>query len=642
MIRTGRKAEPERYVSGSITVFLSLILTCICALMGGLFESARAAGSGWYMQMSLNSSLDSLMSCYHRDIWDQYRIFVLECSDKERLAAEMNPQMEKYLGAAPFYTLKDGKLKIESLDAITGQNGDAFAAEVVDYMKVGVWTLGDEVSGLPGQAKQMTQAREVHDITEGYQENGRKMLRLEESIEAIGGCLQKQEKHMQEMDTAIKDADGTSFFDSAKKLEKELKKIPDLVAEYEKQADRLAKELDISEQGANELKADLEDNNWEMVQKEMQGYRSYLDTDGERRVEVKNTKNIASDNEVILAEAVKKGKEIQDYIDEWEPDDEDDELDEEALWEPVLIITKRFKKDERFRTPAIKDKKKMNVLETVSRLSGTDLLSFCVPQGTKISNSKISNSTFPSKLYGDGKSDKGSETKNILTAGLEKALLDEYAAHFFTRFGQEKAGDVHYEQEYILQGKTSDRENLKQTVNELLAVREALNLAALYADAEKRSEAETLALAITGLTGIAPITAAASFFIMTVWAFAESVADVKILLAGGKIPFFKQSGDWKISLSALAEGGTSVFADSENGIQSDSDDNGLDYQEWLKLFFLIQEKSSFCYRMMDMIQNRISEKEPGFRMDRCQYGVSVSYSAQGNLIKLGRTSRKEY
>ena len=102
MIRAERHVEAEMDVCGGITVFLSLILTCICALMGGLFESARAAGSGWYMQMALNSSLDSLMSCYHREIWDKYRIFVLECADKERLAAEMEPQMETYLAAAPF------------------------------------------------------------------------------------------------------------------------------------------------------------------------------------------------------------------------------------------------------------------------------------------------------------------------------------------------------------------------------------------------------------------------------------------------------------------------------------------------------------------------------------------------------------
>lgn len=131
---------------------------------------------------------------------------------------------------------------------------------------------------------------------------------------------------------------------------------------------------------------------------------------------------------------------------------------------------------------------------------------------------------------------------DVWTAGLERALLDAYAAHFFTRFGQEKTGSVHYEQEYLLQGNASERENLKRTVNELLAVREAVNLAALYADSEKRSEAEALALAITGLAGITPITAAASFFIMTVWAFAESVADVKVLLAGGKFLFSNSRG----------------------------------------------------------------------------------------------------
>lgn len=642
MRHTGQHTESEGYANGSITVFLSLILTCICALMGGLFESARIAGSGWYMQMALNSTLDSLMSCYHRDIWDQYRIFVLECDDGNRLTEEMNPQMLSYLEVAPFYPLSDGKVKVETMNAITEQNGDFFAAEVVDYMKAGVWTLDEEVSGLPKMTKQITEAKSVHKIAEEYQENGRKMLKLEESIEAIGGCLWQQEKYLEEMENAAKEADGAAFFDSAENLKKELKKIPDLVAEYEKKADHLARELEISEDGAHEVKSDLEEDSWNMVQKEMEGYRSYIDIDGKRRKEVKDTENIAHDNETVVDEAIEKGKEIQAYIDEWEADDEDDELDEEELWSGVLTITARFKKDARFRSPSIKDKKKMNVLETVSNLSGKDLLSFCVPEDTKISNTKISNHTFPSVLYGSGKTYSSNGNSNILTAGLEKALLDEYAAHFFTRYGQEKMGNVHYEQEYILQGKTSDRENLRQTVNEILAVREAMNLAALYADSEKRMEAETLALAITGASGIAPLTVAATFFIMTVWAFAESIADVKVLLSGGKIPLFKQSGEWQISLSALAERGTSIFKDCEAGISSENDDRGLDYQKWLKLLFLIQKKPVFCYRMMDMIQNRISEKEPGFRLDECQYGVSVSYEAQGSLIKLRRTSRKEY
>ena len=94
------------------------------------------------------------------------------------------------------------------------------------------------------------------------------MLRLEESIEAIGACLQKQEKHLEEMEAAVRQADGSSFFQSAESLEKELKQIPGLVAAYEKQADRLAKELQGSEQGAQEAQPDLEEGSWGMVQEE--------------------------------------------------------------------------------------------------------------------------------------------------------------------------------------------------------------------------------------------------------------------------------------------------------------------------------------------------------------------------------------
>lgn len=157
-------------------------------------------------------------------------------------------------------------------------------------MKVGVWTLESEESELPEMEKRMTEARAVHGIAEGYQENGRKVLRLEESIEAIGACLQKQEKHLEEMEAAVRQADGSSFFQSAESLEKELKQIPGLVAAYEKQADRLAKELQGSEQGAQEAQPDLEETSWGMVQEEMRGYRSYLDEDGARRQEVKRQK----------------------------------------------------------------------------------------------------------------------------------------------------------------------------------------------------------------------------------------------------------------------------------------------------------------------------------------------------------------
>lgn len=81
---------------------------------------------------------------------------------------------------------------------------------------------------------------------------------------------------------------------------------------------------------------------------------------------------------------------------------------------------------------------KMNVLEAVSRLSGTDLLSLCVPAGTVISENWISTAAFPSALYAGGESGKRGTAGDVWTAGLERALLDAYAAHFLPGSGRKR------------------------------------------------------------------------------------------------------------------------------------------------------------------------------------------------------------
>ncbi len=48
-----------------MTVFLAMVILCICALMSGLLESARTAGTRWYFKMAAASSLDSVMSGFH-------------------------------------------------------------------------------------------------------------------------------------------------------------------------------------------------------------------------------------------------------------------------------------------------------------------------------------------------------------------------------------------------------------------------------------------------------------------------------------------------------------------------------------------------------------------------------------------------
>lgn len=621
---------------GGITVFLSLILTCVCALTGGLFESARTAGSGWYMQMALNSSLDSLMSLYHRDAFEAYRLFLLEFEDKEGLEKEMEPYCRAYLDAAAFYPLREDKLTVCGLTRITDEQGIHFEKEVLDFMKFGVWAQETDSGALEEWSKAMREAEQLGEITELYQENGRKILALEEAVDRIGDCLKRQKGYLKDADKALDQCRGGRFLSIASRLEAELNRIPGLVEAYEREADRLKEELAASEETLKEKQGDLGAEALSLTEQEMASYRSYTDTEGERRRAVAAARTRAAQNKEILAEAVSKAREVQDYIDSWDSDD-DDEPDEEALWSQVSVILNRIRVDDGFESGRVRDKKKMRVLETVSRMAGKDLLSVCVPEGTKVSGAALDMRDLPSALVSVGE---GSYEMSgiVLQDVLGSALFTEYASRFFSSFRTEKEGKTQYEKEYFLNGARSERDNLKAAVNRLVVVREALNLLHLFRDSSKRAEARTLALAITGAAGIAPLTEVVTFFILTVWAFAESVEDVKILMNGGKLSVMKTQEEWKVSLSGLAESGKRIWDKTPGS----GDGRGLDYDGWLKLFFLIQDRVQLRYRMMDVIQNRIREKQSGFRMEQCAFRVEAEWYGKGAWIPVKRTAGREY
>ena len=74
--------------SGQITVFLSMVLLCIAALLGALMESARTAGARCYLRIAADSALDSVMAGYHRGLWERYRILLREFGGEEALSEE--------------------------------------------------------------------------------------------------------------------------------------------------------------------------------------------------------------------------------------------------------------------------------------------------------------------------------------------------------------------------------------------------------------------------------------------------------------------------------------------------------------------------------------------------------------------------
>lgn len=196
----------------------------------------------------------------------------------------------------------------------------------------------------------------------------------------------------------------------------------------------------------------------------------------------------------------------------------------------------------------------------------------------------------------------------------ERFLFQEYLLRYMGRYGMEHEEDaLHYQIEYLIAGKESDVENLRSVANRLCVLREAANAMYLMSDETKKGEVRIAAAALCTLImqpGLTPLLEGA---ILLAWAYAESVYDVKSLLAGGKIPLLKDSSSWHYSLSTVLEGSLGDSA---------TEGEGLCYQDYLRIFMMLADRDTITARAMNMVEADI-RKTPGntaFRLDGC-YGA---------------------
>lgn len=116
---------------------------------------------------------------------------------------------------------------------------------------------------------------------------------------------------------------------------RELERLPGQVKTYEKRADELYKKLTDSRERFLEETKDLSDDVRAALEEEISQYESYAAQDEQRRREVEALTNLSRDRIRWIGEMIDMAEEVMEYISNWEPEDEDDELDEAALWQPV-------------------------------------------------------------------------------------------------------------------------------------------------------------------------------------------------------------------------------------------------------------------------------------------------------------------
>ena len=255
-----------------------------------------------------------------------------------------------------------------------------------------------------------------------------------------------------------------------------------------------------------------------------------------------------------------------------------------------------------------------NPLSAVSRLKNTNLLTLVCSNPEQISNQSIIIDNLPSgRELQTG--NWGTKTNG---GSADKFFLVAYLTEHFRCLTDTKPTDaLCYEQEYLLCGYPSDRENLEQTCKWILSVRMAANYTYLLTDTTKQAEAEALSLTLCSLLTVPGIAEVVKHAILLAWAYGESVVDVRVLLKGKKVPAIKNSATWQLQLANLVKLGTAEESVSEIDTQ-----DGLDYQSYVRGLLFMRDKESLSMRSLDMIESALK-----IRADECMTKVEIESKA---------------
>ncbi len=205
--------------------------------------------------------------------------------------------------------------------------------------------------------------------------------------------------------------------------------------------------------------------------------------------------------------------------------------------------------------------------------------------------------------------------------GTDSYIINRYIlSHFSTRVSDvNEKSFFRSEAEYILSGEYSDEDNEKKAERIIKAMRTPLNLAHIYADADKRN------LVITAAQLITPGGAAAAtqLALASAWAYAEADNDVRLLLGGRKVPLIKDSSTWAVELDSVIDKitGKTVYPEEERG---------YGYEGYMQMMLFLMDDELKTARILDLIQINMRKNHYGdFLIQEYVTGIHIEAEVNG-------------
>lgn len=639
VMRISKAINYNNMCRAQITVMATLVFMIVISFVTTCVNAAAMSGYNTVIKQACSLSDESVFTAYSNDMLRQFDIFALKKSDI------INDKVNQYIKTSINTHSKDIQLVNAQYDEyryMTDNGGYGVEEQIVRYMQSGGYidvirdynSVKDGIKQSDSVSKVSSDIVEVKDTA---QESWIDMKQLINVCDNIGdkedelqqyakqlvntvNTLKEEELTQDELDNTKKDIaeNVEEIRDAADEIKDMSYKIYDIIDTYEGHMTDTTQQISASYEALERHKEELGDTVYSAMKDDINNMESGGDEQNGSPVDVVEA---AVDNDISALDELLKKSDINIRQDE----SIDNIINMSGNVQRLCGELKVREVADRYREYIDEDDSKpdINVLTRIYKLFKEGITGLVID--TDISDKTIEYDNLADSVV------TGTACDDISNLSIRSALVNEYIISRFQNYtdyiDSENKGTkdilsedrlLDYETEYILCGGKSDKDNLCEVITKLSHIREGANLLYLITDSQKKNECFTLAVQILGYTGNMVLIKAAQYLIMTLWAYAESIVELRGLYSGESISIIKNAGNWETDINGLINLGRENISSGsvqwlknagknrKGTVQPDDKETdeilSLDYAGYLRILLLMQNGTTRNARVMSAME----------------------------------------
>lgn len=650
-----------------ITVMAAMVFMIVVSFVTTCVDSAAMSGYNTIIKQSCSLSDESVFAAYSNDLLEQFDIFALKKSDI------INEKIPQYIKENIKTYSKDLSLTEASYTGykyMTDNGGYGVEEQIIKYMKSGGYA--DVVKNYNAVNNRIKESDAVRRVTEaicstqaaaGESSSVMSLLintcsDMDEKENEISSMVAECKKNMDELYYMYEADDVNILSQYSRKIERISDEIHNISQDILYQASSYEELRTKSEQSIRECheklnfnRSDISDELYQELSEDIDRlYTEYDDADVLSEEYIRDSvdndnsiiENIVGNMQAVQDICMKISEpdvEKQEYITKIEKIYED--IESEINGFSIKTIVQEYEQYT-FRADDYNTSiTSLNKIYQILKEGAAGLVIDGEISDKTIDYSDLADTCVSGSYGGDGISN-----IDIRQALVSEYIISRYAGYtdYIEKNDRAVGRLLDYEIEYILCGRQSDKDNLNEVIFKLILIREGLNLSYLVTDVQKKNECFGLALQLLGYTGNMVLIKAAQYFIMSIWAYAESVMELRELYAGESIATVKNADNWITDINTVISSGaaglkTSLFSDKNKAGKetgSTAGYNSLDYMDYMRILLLIKDRTARNAGIMSAMELvMIALGHEDFRMK--EYIYEASGTAVFIYVKNGQT-----